>query len=63
VHSYHFCPADEANILAEAEYGDMKIVAGVHNENVLGFQFHPEKSGQNGLNLTREIIAWARNEN
>jgi imidazoleglycerol phosphate synthase glutamine amidotransferase subunit HisH len=31
--------------------------------NVLGFQFHPEKSGKKGKLLVSEIIKWAKDEN
>jgi glutamine amidotransferase len=58
VHSYH--PADVApdTDLAEAEYGG-PFPSVVGRDNVLGVQFHPEKSQAAGLALLREFAAWA----
>ncbi|WP_299548825.1 imidazole glycerol phosphate synthase subunit HisH [Seonamhaeicola sp.] len=50
VHSYHFeCKEKEANLL-ETSYG-YPFVSGVEKENVLGVQFHPEKSHKFGMQL------------
>jgi len=51
VHSYFAAGCDEA-ILATAEYG-VDLTAAVARENVMGCQFHPEKSGEVGLNILR----------
>ena len=51
VHSY-FAKTDTKNIVAYSEYGT-KIPGIVKNENVYGMQFHPEKSGDNGLKLLK----------
>ena len=58
VHSYH--PADVApdSDLAEAEYGG-PFPSVVGRDNVLGVQFHPEKSQAAGLALLREFARWA----
>ena len=51
VHS--FCGVNcEESIIAESEYG-MRITAAVASDNVMGCQFHPEKSGEVGLNILR----------
>lgn len=51
VHS--FCGADcQADLIASAEYGGM-LTAAVARNNVYGVQFHPEKSGNVGLNILR----------
>lgn len=51
VHSY--CAVNcEDSLLAVSEYG-MDITAAVAKENVMGCQFHPEKSGEVGLNILR----------
>lgn len=51
VHSYYgaHCRADT---IATAEYGP-ELTAAVGRDNVLGVQFHPEKSGSVGLNILR----------
>lgn len=51
VHS--FCGAEcEESVIASAEYGAL-LTAAVARENVYGVQFHPEKSGQVGLNILK----------
>lgn len=55
VHSYAAeCPSE--NVAAYCDYG-MKIPALVFNGNVYGAQFHPEKSGEVGLNILRRFEA------
>ena len=51
VHSYHATDCDES-LIAVTEYG-AKITAAVASGNVYGTQFHPEKSGEVGLNILR----------
>jgi imidazole glycerol-phosphate synthase subunit HisH len=56
VHSYYADPADEAWIAATTEYGiDFPCVLG--RGNILGVQFHPEKSGRWGLKLLENFVA------
>ena len=50
VHSYH--ATDCENIIATSEYG-AELTAAVARDNVYGTQFHPEKSGEVGLNILR----------
>src|ERR1700719_3697981 len=47
VHSFELRPADPANILAETNYGG-PIVAAVRRDNLIGTQFHPDKSQMAG---------------
>ncbi len=63
VHSYHLIPEDEKDVLTKTPFGNFNFVSGVLSKNVVGFQFHPEKSGNVGKKLVSEIIEWARNEN
>ena len=51
VHSYYAKNCDE-NVLAHSEY-EINIPGIVKNNNVYGIQFHPEKSGETGLNILR----------
>ena len=51
VHSYYAADCDE-NTTATAEYS-AELTASVENGNVFGCQFHPEKSGEVGLNILR----------
>lgn len=51
VHSFYAVKCEE-NIIATANY-QVDITAAVASKNVLGCQFHPEKSGETGLNILR----------
>ena len=51
VHSYYAADCENA-VIADAEYGAY-LTAAVAKENVLGCQFHPEKSGSVGLDILR----------
>ena len=51
VHSYYGVNCNE-NVIATTEYG-AELTAAVQNKNVFGCQFHPEKSGDVGLNILR----------
>jgi imidazole glycerol-phosphate synthase subunit HisH len=51
IHSYFAIPKKKENIIAYCKYYDNEIPAIVKKNNVIGFQFHPEKSGKNGLRL------------
>lgn len=55
VHSYSAVPKNKKEILAYYEYAKQNIVSIIAKENVIGFQFHPEKSGKSGLNLLKKI--------
>ena len=56
VHSYYADGCDDS-LLATAEYG-REITAAVAKNNVCGTQFHPEKSGDVGLNILRAFAEW-----
>lgn len=58
VHSYHFRVADPAERLAHCDYG-VEITAIVGRDNMVGTQFHPEKSQSAGLRLIANFLAWA----
>ena len=56
IHSYEAKPADDADRLADTVYGGRKICAAAIHGNVLGCQFHPEKSGPVGLKIIEEFL-------
>ena len=55
IHSFVGVPADDSDNLALSEYGSIEFCAAVQKNNMYGFQFHPEKSGINGLNILKNI--------
>ena len=54
VHSYHLIGNDE-NIIAYTEYAGVKYGSAVKKNNVYACQFHPEKSGETGLQILRNF--------
>ena len=55
-HSYSAIPNNQDDILATSKYGSQIICAAVKRDNITGFQFHPEKSGNYGLQLIKQFI-------
>ena len=56
VHSYMAFLKNENDLVAYCKYYDIKVPAIVKSDNVIGFQFHPEKSGKNGLEILKNTI-------
>jgi glutamine amidotransferase len=54
LHSFYFQCNDESDVLANTRYGNIFHCA-VNRENIYGFQFHPEKSHSNGINLFKNF--------
>ncbi len=57
VHSFQLYPADPSDVVAVADYGG-PVTAMVGRENVVGTQFHPEKSQKLGLALIANFLRW-----
>jgi glutamine amidotransferase len=57
VHSYHLNAANEADVLARADYGG-PVTAMVGKDTAIGTQFHPEKSQRFGLALIANFLKW-----
>lgn len=53
VHSYAAEPSEIADRLADCMYGGHRVCAAVQRENIMGTQFHPERSGPVGLELVQ----------
>jgi len=57
LHGYHFDAAKEADILAKTSHG-VPLVSAVGRENIVGVQFHPEKSQAYGLAFLNRFLEW-----
>lgn len=55
VHSYYCAPGPEVEVIATSDHGG-RFCAGVRKDNLVAVQFHPEKSGENGLSLLRNFL-------
>jgi imidazole glycerol-phosphate synthase subunit HisH len=57
LHSYHFDATDDADVLATTDHGGT-LVAAVGRDNIMGVQFHPEKSQAYGINFLKRFLEW-----
>ena len=57
VHSYHLVCEDPSDVIATCDYGG-SFTAAVMRNNVLGTQFHPEKSGKSGHQVLADFLRW-----
>ncbi|HJT15014.1 MAG TPA: imidazole glycerol phosphate synthase subunit HisH [Dongiaceae bacterium] len=57
VHSYHFVAERPDDVIATVEYGE-PVTAIIGRDNLIGVQFHPEKSQQVGLSLLKSFLKW-----
>jgi glutamine amidotransferase len=58
VHSFELRPADQNDLVAQADYGG-PVTAIVGRDTVVGTQFHPEKSQRLGLKLIANFLKWS----
>jgi glutamine amidotransferase len=57
VHSYHAVPRYKKHLIGTADYGQ-PFAAAVAKDNIVAFQFHPEKSQVAGMTLLANFVAW-----
>lgn len=57
LHGYHFDASDDADVLARTDHGG-SLVAAVGRGNIIGVQFHPEKSQTYGLAFLERFLEW-----
>jgi len=55
VHSYHIVCVDEADVVAYTDYG-YPLAAIINKNNIMGAQFHPEKSHRYGMQLLKNFV-------
>jgi imidazole glycerol-phosphate synthase subunit HisH len=58
VHSYYPVPTSAGDVCGQTEYGGTAFPSAVAHENLVAFQFHPEKSGEVGISLLAGFLAW-----
>jgi glutamine amidotransferase len=58
VHSYHMAVSDPAQRLAHVNYAS-EVTAIIGRDNMIGMQFHPEKSQATGLRMISNFLKWA----
>lgn len=56
VHSYYASPGNSDEILTSTMYENFKYCSSIHKNNIFGFQFHPEKSGEQGLSIYKNFL-------
>ncbi len=57
VHSYYVVPSKKENVLSKTVYEGIDFCSSVRSGNIFAFQFHPEKSSEDGLKVYK---SWAR---
>lgn len=57
VHSYIVRPADENVTLSVSRYGQTEFCSSIHSQNIFACQFHPERSGSEGLKIYRNLAS------
>ena len=55
VHSYYIVPENDNIILSITTYGNLEYCSSIQQNNIFACQFHPEKSGEIGLNIYKNI--------
>ena len=55
VHSYFVEPENDSTILSYTNYGETKYCSSIQQKNIFACQFHPEKSGEKGINIYKNL--------
>jgi glutamine amidotransferase len=57
IHSYEFITKEKEHVTATTNYNS-SIIASIVKDNIVGTQFHPEKSQKNGLVILENFLNW-----
>lgn len=55
VHSYYVAPENKKHVLATTTYGGQEFCTVLRKDNIIGTQFHPEKSGEIGMSIIKSF--------
>lgn len=55
VHSYYVIPENSKEVLTRSNYEGLEYCSSIKKDNIYAFQFHPEKSGEEGLKLYKNF--------
>ena len=62
VHSYYAIPDNKNTILSYSQYGGIKYASSVIKNNIIGIQFHPEKSSESGIQIYKNWATYIINK-
>lgn len=62
VHSYYALPDEKNIVLSQTKFGDTNFCSALYKKNLIAFQFHPEKSGENGFSLVNQFLKKVEND-
>ena len=62
VHSYYVIPENQKNVLTYSEYEEIRYASSVIKDNIIGIQFHPEKSAKDGLKIYQNWANFIKNK-
>lgn len=57
IHSYYVQPSDKNVVLSLTRYRDLEYCSGIKKDNITAFQFHPEKSGKEGIKIYKDWLS------
>jgi glutamine amidotransferase len=60
VHSYYVVPDDSGAVLTTTRYGETEFCSTLRAGNILGCQFHPERSGPQGLRIYQQLAEYLK---
>ena len=60
VHSFRVMPKDKKIILSTTKYGNIEFCSSLQKNNIVAFQHHPEKSGQEGLKVYSNLASFLK---
>jgi len=60
VHSYYVVPDDSGVVLTTTRYGETEFCSTLRAGNILGCQFHPERSGPRGLRIYQQLAEYLK---